>query len=181
MPSTCGSAPGRAVNLATLEMSQEGKPDIADKIIVTGTFIYQFSPATKEIHATPIPQQQGRVAEDNLMSLLFGVKAEEARRRYELKLSNEDQHYIYVSVTPRNQQDKADFQRARLVLNKDTFLPRQLWFEQANGGEVTWDIPAIQAGLQLNRNDFEAPQVPNGWKMVQVPRNPEAPARIIRP
>jgi len=66
------------------------------------------------------------------------------------------------------------------VLNKDTFLPRQLWFEQPNGSEVTWDIPAIRAGVQVNRADFDAPTPPPGWKMVQMPRNADLPPKVIR-
>jgi len=171
----------RTDNLATLEMRPEGKPEIAEKIVITGAYLYQFQPARKEIQAIALPQPQvGGVSDDNLMSLLFGVKAAEARRRYELKLTNEDQYYIYVSITPRNQQDKADFQRARLVLNKDTFLPRQLWFEQPNGGEVTWDIPAIKSGVQLRREDFDAPKPPPDWKMLQVQRNSDMPPKMIR-
>jgi TIGR03009 family protein len=168
-----------AVNLASLEMRQEKSSEIAEKFLCTGTFLYQFSPAKREIRAFDLPPpKQGAVADDNFLTLLFGVKAAEARRRYELKLTNEDQYYIYVSIAPRNPQDKADFQRARIVLNKDTFLPRQLWFEQPNGSEVTWDIPNIRSGVQLNRADFDAPTPPAGWKLIQVPRTEGTPRAI---
>jgi TIGR03009 family protein len=174
-----GSGP-RAANMAMLEMRPDGRNEIAEKIIITGTYLYQYSPATKEINVHTLPQPKpGQLAEDNLTTLLFGVKAEEARRRYDLKLTNQDQYYLYITVTPRNPQDKADFQRARLVLNKGTFLPRQLWFEQPNGSEVTWDIPAIRAGVDLRRDQFDAPTPPPGWKMVQVPRNADTQPRMI--
>lgn len=169
-----------AINLATLEMRSDPKNELIEKFVCTGTFLYQFSPARKEIHAFDLPRPKpGQVAEDNFLTLLFGVKANEARRRYDLKLASEDQYYIYVTINPRNPQDKADFQRARIVLNKDTFLPRQLWFEQSNGSEVTWDIPQIRtADLRLNRSDFDAPTPPPGWKMIQVPRNEGSPRAI---
>jgi hypothetical protein len=46
-----------------------------------------------------------------------------------------------------------------------------------------WDIPNLQVGMALDRRAFDAPQAPQGWKIVpgqnrsQVvrPRNPEAP------
>lgn len=177
------SGSGKTVlNLASLEMRPEGKPDIHEKFICTGAFLYQFSPAKKEIHAFTLPPpKEGSVAEDNFLSFLFGMKAQEARRRYDMKLVNEDKDYIYVMIVPRFPQDKADFQRARIVLNKDNFLPRQLWFEQPNGSDVTWDIPAIRAGVQVKRSDFDAPTPPAGWKLVQVPRNADVPPKVYRP
>src|SRR5262249_45575429 len=122
------------MNLAMLELRPEGKGEISHKFICTGTFLYQFLPAQKEVRAYELPRPKpGQVAEDNFLSFLFGMKAEEAKRRYDLRLAKEDQWYVYVDILPRFPRDKADFQRARIVLNKDSFLPRQLWFEQPNG------------------------------------------------
>jgi len=168
-------------NLALLEMKVEGRAEVAERFICTGTFLYQYVPLQKEIRAFELPKPKpGQVADDNFLSFLFGMKAEEARRRYDLKLANEDPHYVYIDIQPRRPADMADFKRARIVLNKDSFLPRQLWFESANGSEVTWDIPAIKSGLQVNRAIFDAPKPPQGWKLVPVARNAEAPPRTIR-
>lgn len=172
-----------AMNLGLLELKPEGKTDIAEKVVCTGTYLYQFAPAQKEIKAYEMPRPKpGQVADDGFLGLLFGMKAEEAKRRYELKLVKEDQHYFYVEVLPRLPQDKADFQRSRLVLNKDNFLPRQLWFEQPNGDEVTWDLPRTQNGAPLDRKEFVAPQPPKDWKLVQPPpaSAPDVPPRVIR-
>lgn len=175
-----------AQNLALLELKLEGQKEPKEKFICTGTFIYQFLPEQKEIRYYELPKPQaGQVAEDNnLLSLLFGMKADDAKKRYELKLAKEDTYYIYVDITPRSQADKADFQRARLVLNKSTYLPRQLWFEHANRSEVMWDIPNLQVGMALDRRAFDKPEPPKGWKMVagenrrQVvrPASPTSPA-----
>jgi TIGR03009 family protein len=171
-----------AMNLAALELKADGKTDIADKIICTGTYLYQFVPAQKEIRAYEIPRPKpGQVSDDNFLGFLFGMKADEAKKRYVVKLDKEDRWYIYVLIAPRNQGDKADFNRARLVLNKDTFLPRQLWFEHANGNEVTWDIPRLQSGVSLDRRTFDAPKPPRDWKLVPVSRTSTTPPpRVIR-
>jgi TIGR03009 family protein len=181
-------------NLAMLEMVKKGKPEIFEKYICSGTFLYEFVPANKIIRAHELPQnQQGQLADDNFLSFLFGMKAEEAKRRYDLKLVKEDEWYIYIEVTPRFAADKADFQKARLTLNAKTFLPRQFWMEQPNGNEVTWDLPKSESGVKLNRLDFGAPSVPQGWSLVKVPRGQETgpvggkpeprdvPPRIVRP
>lgn len=169
-------------NLAMLELRPEGKNDISHKFVCTGTFLYQFLPAQKEVRAYELPKPKpGQVAEDNFLSFLFGMKAEEAKRRYDLRLAKEDQWYIYVDILPRFPRDRADFQRARIVLNRDSFLPRQLWFEQPNGSEVTWDLPRLQVNAKVNRTDFDAPRLPQGWKMTQVPQNADLPPRVVRP
>lgn len=171
-----------ALNMAMLELRSEGKTEISHKFICSGTFLYQFLPAQKEVRAYELPTPKaGQVAEDNFLSFLFGMKAEEAKRRYDLKLAKEDQYYVYIDIAPRFPKDKADFQRARIVLNRDTFLPRQLWFEQPNGSEVLWDIPRIQSGANVNRADFNAPNLPPGWKMSRVAQNSDLPPRVVRP
>src|SRR5579875_2054988 len=175
-----------AQNLALLQMTVEGQKEFKEKYICTGTYIYQFLPDQKEIRYYKLPKPEPGQAgeENNLLTLLFGMKAEEAKRRYELKLDKEDANYIYVYISPRSGADKADFQRARLVLNKSNYLPRQLWFEHANRSEVLWDIPNLQVGMALDRRTFDAPQAPPGWKLVpgenrsQIarPANPTPPA-----
>jgi TIGR03009 family protein len=162
-----GSGP-TAQNLALLQMNLEGQKEFKEKFICTGAYIYQFLPEQKEIRYYKLPKPEpGQVGEENnLLTLLFGMKAEDAKRRYELKLDKEDANYIYVYISPRSAADKADFQRARLVLNKSNYLPRQLWFEHANRSEVLWDIPNLQIGMALDRRTFDPPQAPPGWKLV---------------
>jgi TIGR03009 family protein len=170
-----------ARNLALLEMKEAGKNEMHEKFICTGTFLYQFSPATKEIRALRLPTlKPGQVGDDNFLTFLFGMKAEQAKLKYDLRLTKEDKDYIYVDVVARTPQDKADFKRAQLVLNKDNFLPRQLWFEQPNGNTIVWGIPQIDTKAKVNARDFDAPSPPTGWKMVTVERPPE-PQPTIRP
>src|SRR5262249_12981926 len=135
------------LNLGLLELSPEGKTEIAEKVVCTGTYLYQFAPAQKEVRAYEVPRgKKTGVGEDGFLSLLFGMKADQAKKRYELK-AEEDQHYIYVHVTPRFRDDKAEFEKARLVLLKKNYMPRQLWFRHVNGSEVTWDIPKLETGV----------------------------------
>src|SRR5262245_8533026 len=185
-----------ALNLAALELKQSGKTEPADKLICTGTYLYKFEVASKEMRAYEMPKPKpGQVADDSFLGFLFGMKAEAAKRRYVLNFASlktapngEDTHYVYVDVLPRFPEDKAEFARARLVLNKDSYLPRQLWFEHANGSDTLWDVPKIQAGVTLDRRIFDAPKVPPDWKFVPVPKGTAAsngtgdvPPRVIRP
>jgi TIGR03009 family protein len=165
-------------NMGLLYMSQKDKPDSFEEIIVSGSTLYQFAPLEKEVRAHRLPPSKTGMGDDSFLSFLFGMKAVEAKARYDLKLVQEDQYYYYLGVSPRREEDKADFRAARLVLNKDSMMPRQLWFEQPNGDTVTWDFPKIETGVRLNPNEFAKPALPQGWKLVDVPAR-EQP-RIIR-
>ena len=110
----------------------------------------------------------GQVGEDSFLGFLFGMKAVDAKKNYDLKLYKVDAYYVYIDVAPKTAAGKADFTRARMVLDKTTYMPRQLWFEEANGNEITWDIPRIDLGAKFDRRIFDAPRAPAGWKLVPV-------------
>lgn len=169
------------LNKALLELKPEGKADVAEKIVATGTYVYKWEPARKEIHSYEMPRPKaGEVADSASLGLMFGMKAAVAKERFNLTLAKEDQHYVYVDVTPKRAEDKAEFQRARLVLHNDTFLPRQVWLEQPNGNEVTWDLPRTVAGVRIDPRYFDTPRPPAGWKLVPVNRTAPGTPRVIR-
>jgi TIGR03009 family protein len=184
-----GTAKYMKPNLALLDMKKKNRPEVYERYLCTGTFLYEYAPQNRviRIHELPTPKP-GQVADDNFLSFLFGMKAEEAKRRYDLRLVKEDQWYVYIEVLPRFQADKSDFQKARLVLLNNSFLPRQLWFEQPNGNEITWDIPKIESGAGARgvaRSDFAPPTAPPaGWTFQRVPRQDagrDVPPRVVRP
>lgn len=178
-----GTAQYMKPNLAMLSMQKKDNPQVFEKYLCTGTFLYEYRPNAKLIvvHEMP-PPKPGQVADDNFLSFMFGMKAVEAKRRYEMKLVGKDQNYVYLEIVPRFQEDKAEFQLARLVLSTQTFLPRQLWFKQPNDNEVKWDIPRIDGAARIDRRDFAQPTVPPGWNMVKEQRQPaEVKPRVVRP
>lgn len=177
-----GAAKFLKPNLALLEMQQKDNPARFERYILSGTFLYEYRPEKKEIwvHQLP-PPKPGQLSDDNCFSLLFGMKAEEAKRRYVLQLDRpEDPYYYYVNILPRFEADKADFQRAQLVLTKDSFMPRRLWFEQPNKSTVSWDIPKVEINGALARREFEKPEPPAGWKLVPQTRADQIQPRVIR-
>ncbi len=183
---TKSGAPGAVpMNKARLELTPDGKKEAAVKIISTGTFLYQYVPGKKEIHQHELarPKAGAPAMEDNFLGLVFGMKADDARARYDLTLLKEDDHYVYVDVIPKRPADKAEFVKARLVLNKSNYLPRQLWFEEANKNEVLWDLPRAEVPKTIDPRYFDAPRAEPGWKIVPVPKGgtpTPAPPRVIR-
>jgi TIGR03009 family protein len=154
-------------------------------ILLSGNNLYEYRSQAKKltIHQLP-PPAAGQVADENQLGILFGMKAIEAKRRYEIRLVKEDQWWIYLEILPRTADDRADFTKARLILYAPTFLPRQMWFEQPSGNQVTWEIPEIDTTLNLKPDDFRAWQPPQGWQIETIkqgpPGQPTQP-RVVRP
>lgn len=171
---------------ASLEMHNKAKPEVFEKYVCNGASLWVYNPQGKQlrVHKLP-PTKSGQVSDDNFLSFLFGMKATQAKLRYDLKLlpsPANDNWYYYIEIQPRERADKADFTRARLVLTRMNFLPRQLWFEQPNGNEVTWDFNKLLTAVDLRPAEFDQPAPPPGWQLVpgDAP-GPQAPAaRVIR-
>jgi TIGR03009 family protein len=188
-----GTAKYMKPNLALLDLHQKDKPTRMERYVCTGAYLYEYNQLQRELryHELP-PTKPGQVADDNFLSFLFGMKAQEAKRRYDLKLAGEDAFYVYLEVLPRFPADKADFQKAQLALTKSTMLPRMLTFDEPNGNRITWNVPLIETGARLDRTEFTTPPLPAGWKLVRGARASDAaapaspgqltlPPRVIRP
>jgi TIGR03009 family protein len=166
-----GTAKFLRPNRALLYMQKKSNPDIYERYICTGTFLYEYRPQNKlvRIHQLPAPPPGGQqVVEDNFLAFLFGMKAEEAKRRYTITLMGEDQNYVYLQIIPNYAADKADFSKARLALFNTTFLPREVSFQQPNGTIVKWDVPRIDTSAPLSPGDFNPVPVAKDWKQEVV-------------
>jgi TIGR03009 family protein len=167
---------------AALEMFKKNQPQVFEKYLCTGNFLYEWSPPNKviRIHELPAPKA-GQISEDSFLSFLFGMKAEEAKLRYHMAYVPppvNDKYYQYLSIRAKTPADKADFTEARLTLFASNYLPRQLWFLQPNGDEVTWDFPRVTTPANLTATSFGHPQLPPGWQFVRIPL--QNPPRVLR-
>jgi TIGR03009 family protein len=161
---------------ASLWMRKTDNPAVEEKIVLTGAALYVFVPSAKEVQVEELPKN-GQAVDHNLMALLFGMKVQDAKNRYDITLKGEDANYFYLEIIPRNARDKTDFAKARLSLVRSTYLPAQLWFQQANLDEVQWDLPRVNRDANhLRPADFDRPNVPPGWKLKRV--QPQEPVKI---
>lgn len=68
----------------------------------------------------------------------FGPQARDLDSRYEIRIDNEDQWYIYLDITPKK--ERTVFDRGRIVLLRKNYQVRQVWFEHANRSETVVDF-----------------------------------------
>lgn len=176
-----------------IELHEKGQPERYERYLCTGTHFYMFRPEEKTVyfHTLP-PRKPGEVPDQGPMSFLFGISADEAKKRYQMAISRQDEWYTYVEIRPNFPKDQVDFVYARLaVLNKPTsvipqYYPRQIYWVEPQKVEVTWDIVRLaqnEAATQVDRRDFAAPQIPAGWQLkpIQQPTSEQKPPSVVRP
>ena len=154
---------------ASLDMRRKDNPSVIDKLVLNDVGLWVYDLPKKELRLHELPKRSAET-ENNLMALLFGMKVANAKARYDIQLKGEDNFYFYLEIVPKLEKDKADFAKARLTLVRKTYLPAQLWFQQANQDEVTWDLSRVNPEANhLRPADFASPQTPKDWKLVRVP------------
>jgi TIGR03009 family protein len=182
--------PGGQPSRALLEMGSKKDPGKYEKFLYTGLYLYEWVPATKvlRIHDVPQPKNGQPGIEDNIVALLFGMKADDAKKRYQMTwvpdTKDNNKFYHYLQILPRSQADKADFTEARLVLTAKDFLPRQVWYHQPNGNEVTWDFENLKKNQEagVGPTAFAPPQtLPAGWRVDRVQPQGAVPASGTQP
>jgi len=173
-----GDGPG-LTSRASLYLVDAKNPKAYEHFVLSGQFIYEVAPAQKEIRVLELPQPKaGENVEHSLVGLLFGMKAAQAKARYKTDLIGADQHYFFLGIEAKSQNDKGDFDKAQLALIRATYLPRQLRFEQVNGNKITWDLPSIQTpAANVRPADFMQPNIP-GFRPVRVPATPPGPSTV---
>jgi TIGR03009 family protein len=160
--------------MALLHYQKEGRANVYEKYLLRPEFVLRETSADKTVRIYQLPKPQpGQNNDDNVMGILLGMKAAEAKARYQLafaKPPESDPYYYYVDILPIFPADKQEFKKARLVLLKQRLLPRQLWFLQPNGDQTEWNLERVTTGPEsgVRPADFEWTQAPQGWKVEQI-------------
>ena len=175
-----------------IQLVEKDQPQRYERYLCTGTHFYIFRPEEKTVYFHTLPPRKAHeVPDQGPMSFLFGISADEAKKRYKMAITQQDEWYTYVQIEPLFPKDQVDFLYARLaVLNKPTraipqYYPRQIYWVEPQKVEVTWDMVQLlqnESATQVERRDFAAPQIPSGWQLkpVQQPAQPNQPS-VVRP
>ena len=98
---------------ALVNLNKASNPQIYEQYVFTGTFLYEYRPQTKilRIHEMPVPPpgQKNNFEGQVMLGFLAGMKSTDAKSRFDLKLLKEDEHYVYVGITPKLPADRQDF------------------------------------------------------------------------
>ncbi|MBM3979605.1 MAG: TIGR03009 domain-containing protein [Planctomycetes bacterium] len=174
---------------AVLRLDYTGDPTKADyeAYICDGKSVYAYSGKDKTITEVKLPQNQ--VGVDNLMlDFLSGMKAKDAKERFDIDLFKVDDHYVYLDIKPLRPADQREFKNLRLALYgpgaataKVAYLPAQVFMVKPNGDSEMWKFTNPQTDLPgVDAKAFQFVPI-KGWQHVQaqppgpLPKGPVAP------
>lgn len=165
-------------NYAKLFMKDKANPTNQKKwkhFVADGKYLWDYDYAAKIVRVYEQPKDG--IGDNTLMNFLFGMKAPDIRRRYEMLMEPDNpkkmtEWYAHIQILPKSDADKQEFKNAELVLihnrnekYKDLLmLPARLWFQNVNGNEITWEFQKMNIQAQLLEKDFAAPAIPKDWK-----------------
>lgn len=132
-------------NAVTKKVDKNGnpyviKPHEQELWICTGSEIVKVNSERKEFERAVIPpEDRGQNIVNGPLPFLFGMKAEQARRRYFLKIVKKDDNLdeVWVNAQPREARDATLWSSATIILNRKTFLPRAVLLVDTTGKETT--------------------------------------------
>lgn len=142
-----------------------------------GPFLWEYVYGQKVARVQQLPKEG--LGDNTLMTFLFGMKAAEIKKRYDLSIDvdNNDKHnkfYLHIGILPKSREDMQEFQKAELVLWKNNedpkyadfwMLPARLWFQKANKDQITWEFKNLTTQKKFHKSDFKAPGFPDReWK-----------------
>ncbi|MBI1832259.1 MAG: TIGR03009 domain-containing protein, partial [Planctomycetes bacterium] len=113
---------------ARLELAKVADAKVFEKYICNGAYLYEYAPATSTVRIHDMPRNKKDGHQESFLSFLFGMGAEQAKTRYDMKHvvpNPPDKFYHYILIRPRTEQDKQDFAEARLSLYRSSNLPAQ--------------------------------------------------------
>lgn len=126
----------------TRNMTFQVKPDYSQSWICTGKEILDVNEDGKTYNRIEIPEQfQGKNIIESPLPFLFGMKAEEVKRRYLLAFGdfhNTKQGKIHIVAAPLLETQRREYLRVEVLLKTQDFLPEavRLWWASGNGETV---------------------------------------------
>ncbi len=175
-------AKGDASSLTT----KEGKPytwiaDRDEKWVCDGKQILVINDAEKQYESIPLPEEmRGKNIIESPLPFLFGMKAADAKKRFQMELIGYDPKTRVAQITaiPLQNRDAQNFIRAEIHLDTMTYLPKYVALTDPAGTIVTryifQDVKVddaniiTQLGEIFGRGDPFAPSL-RGYQKVQPP------------
>lgn len=120
--------------------------DRSQKWICNGDEVLMVNDEEKSFSIIPLSDEmRGENMIDTELPFLFGMKAADAVKRYQLALlQSKEPNQHAILVTPRFDKDKRNYKVAKITLDKKYFLPRTVAMQAPTGGEETHYVFDIQ-------------------------------------
>jgi len=102
------------------------KHEVGEHWVCDGKAIFEYKHDKKQLVVQPLPpEMRGKAIVDGPLPFLFGAEAEKLKSRYWIRSLEGNAATIRLEAYPRNQNDRASYQRVEVILDRDSGLHAQ--------------------------------------------------------
>jgi TIGR03009 family protein len=173
-------------NFAILRLDNANDPKKIDyeAYQCDGKNLYVFDGPKKTVTRVKLQQNQG--VDNVMLDFLGGMKAADVKRRFDIKLFQEDANYVYMDIKPLQPADQREFKQIRMALYKDTpattkwaYLPAQVFLLKPSGDTEEWKFSETQIGIEGVKPElFAFTKAPAGFELKDAPATPVGGAPV---
>lgn len=111
--------------------------DSPERWVCTGKEIIRIDEKEKTYEKISIPPEaQGQNIIEGPLPFLFGMKAQQAKMRYKMKLKSKTESEIILQLVPIKQADASNWERATVIIDAKRFVPKAVQHFDPTGGET---------------------------------------------
>lgn len=156
----------------------------AEHWVCDGNAVYEFNHEKQQLIERRLPNDlKGKAISNSPLPFVFGTTADRMRQRYWMHLITPKAvigREIWLQVEPIYPEDRANYQRAMVILDEKRLLPKAVSLELPNGNKTNYvfdDDPSINNPLKKFWGNFNVPRTPAGWK--RIVEEPPAPSERL--
>jgi TIGR03009 family protein len=148
-----------------------------ERIICTGDEVWQYSSDTQQIFVFPLEKdEQKKAVEEGPLPFLFNMRADDAKKRYQMTLMSEDEKSFGVSIKPKLKEDKESFSMTFLSLDRTYLLPVRILMLSPDGkSSKDFRLGPMFPNRAVNDRNFQGKPLGPPWKLVRNPAGEERP------
>jgi len=148
-----------------------------ERIVCTGNEVWQYDCDTQQIFIYPLEKdEQKKAIEEGPLPFLFNMRADDAKRRYQMTLMSEDDKGYGISIKPKLKEDLDSFSFAFVRLDRDLLLPLRIVLISPDGKSTSdYQLSQMVRNGAINEKNFEGRVLGKPWKVVRNPAGDDRP------
>jgi TIGR03009 family protein len=148
-----------------------------ERIICTGAEVWQYRSDVQQVTIFPLGKdEQQKAIEEGPLPFLFNMRADDARKRYQMTLMSRDDKSYGVSIKPKLQVDKDSFSLAFVNLDKKFLLPIRIVMKSPDGKSTKdFRLGPMTPNAKINDKNFEGRPLGPPWKVIRNPVGADRP------
>ena len=142
----------------------------AEKIIIDEKTVTKYDYNSKTVHQINVPPEMiGKGIAESPLPLIFGAKADELKRRFSMKVVNEQNDMIRLFARPLLVEDQKEFKEIEIILEKDLRARGLRQWDINDKTCKTFRLHSTKINDKLDKivSDIKSlftPETPSGWK-----------------